>query len=256
MELYHNKMSTCAQKVRLVLAEKRLAPIMRHLNLRAGEAQTPEYIALNPGGVVPTLIDKGQPIIESAVICEYLDDAYPTPPLRPADPIERARMRLWTHKPDAWLHKSIGETSFSIAFRHQMTPEALAAIKDPAKRAYREKMVRLGFDMPGVEESVKGCGRLIQQMSQALSSSPWLAGPEYSLADIAMLPYVERLEHLQLSFLWEGQAQFADWLARSRSRASYAAIMDYLDASYLDLMREQGRMHQARLRQWLGFEGT
>jgi glutathione S-transferase len=69
-------MSVCAAKVRLALAEKEINWIGHHLNLRAGDALRPEYLRLNPDGVVPTLIDKGNVITESTVICEYLEDAY------------------------------------------------------------------------------------------------------------------------------------------------------------------------------------
>ena len=76
LRLYHNDMSVCAQKVRFALAEKKLAWEGHHLNLRAGDQQEPEYLKLNPNAVVPTLVDDGNIMVESTVICEYLDDAY------------------------------------------------------------------------------------------------------------------------------------------------------------------------------------
>ncbi|MBL1242070.1 MAG: glutathione S-transferase N-terminal domain-containing protein, partial [OCS116 cluster bacterium] len=65
MELYHNDMSVCSQKVRVTLAEKGLEATKHHLDLGAGDSHTPEYLALNPKGVVPTLIDNDKVIIES-----------------------------------------------------------------------------------------------------------------------------------------------------------------------------------------------
>ena len=109
IQLYHNDMSSCSQKVRLGLAEKHLDWGSEHLSLRDGDQYEPAYLALNPNGVVPTLVDDGHVIIESQVILEYLDDAYPEPPLRPANATERARMRLWTKQLDeggACLHGS------------------------------------------------------------------------------------------------------------------------------------------------------
>ena len=94
LELYHNDMSTCSKKVRLVLAEKGLEWTPHDMDLRAGETRTDEYIRnINPNGVVPVLIVDGVPLIESTVIMEYLDDAYKEPRLRPADPMARAKMR-------------------------------------------------------------------------------------------------------------------------------------------------------------------
>ena len=104
LALYHNDMSSCAQKVRLCLAEKGLEWESRHLNLRAGEHQQDWYIKLNPRAVVPTLIDGDIAVPESNVINEYLDERFPDPPLKPADPLGRARMRLWTKQLDEGVH--------------------------------------------------------------------------------------------------------------------------------------------------------
>jgi Glutathione S-transferase len=120
LELYHNDMSTCAQKVRLALTEKCLDWTSHHMDLRKGDTRTDEYKKLNPNAVVPTLIDKGTVICESTVIMEYLEDAYPQTSLRPKDPIECARMRTWTKQLDENLHAAVGTISVSVAFRHQM----------------------------------------------------------------------------------------------------------------------------------------
>ena len=115
IELYHADMSTCAQKVRLVLALKKLPWESRLLDLRRRDQHRPDYLKLNPNGVVPTLVDDGQAIMESTIICEYLDDAYPDPPLRPAAPTERAGMRIWTRRLDETLHFSTGVGTEEIA---------------------------------------------------------------------------------------------------------------------------------------------
>ena len=119
LELYHNDMSTCAQKVRLALAEKRADWKSHHLDLRARDQQKPDYIKLNPSAVVPTLSHDGAIIVESTVINEYIDDALEGPALRPASASGRARMRLWTKQLDEGLHADTGVLSTSIAFRYQ-----------------------------------------------------------------------------------------------------------------------------------------
>ena len=115
IELYHNDMSTCAQKVRLALAEKGVAWESRHLDLRARDHQTPAYLKLNPNAVVPTLVHDGVVVIESSVINEYIDDAFEGAPLRPGNPAAKARMRLWTKQLDEGLHADTGVLSTSIA---------------------------------------------------------------------------------------------------------------------------------------------
>ena len=116
LTLYHHNLSVCAQKVRLALAEKGLDWVDKSVDLMKGEHLTPDYLALNPKGVVPTLVDGGSPVIESTLILEYLEDAYPEHPLRPADPHERARMRVWMKLPDDGLHAACGTVSYAAAY--------------------------------------------------------------------------------------------------------------------------------------------
>jgi glutathione S-transferase len=86
LELYHFNDSVCAQKVRVVLAEKHLDWVPHHVDLMKLENLDPAYLKLNPNGVVPTLVHDGAVVIESSEIIEYLDEHFPDPPLRPADP--------------------------------------------------------------------------------------------------------------------------------------------------------------------------
>ena len=72
LELYHNNISVCAQKVRVVLAEKGLPWTNHHLSLARGEQLTAEFKKMNPRGVVPVLVHDGNTIVESSVICAYL----------------------------------------------------------------------------------------------------------------------------------------------------------------------------------------
>jgi len=85
MKLYHNPLSSCSQKVRMVLHEKKLSWESQVIDLQKGEQFTADYLALNPNAVVPTLEDQGHTVIESTLINEYLDDAYADITLKPAN---------------------------------------------------------------------------------------------------------------------------------------------------------------------------
>src|SRR5262245_31942465 len=104
LELYHNNISVCSQRVRLVLAGKNEPWTSRQVTLTKGEQLTPEFKQINPRGVVPVIVHDGRVIIESGVICEYLDEVFPEPPLKPADPATRALMRVWAKVPDDGIH--------------------------------------------------------------------------------------------------------------------------------------------------------
>ena len=117
--LYHAAHSTCSQKVRMVLHEKAIHFDEVRIDLAKKEQLKPDYLAINPNGVVPTLVDDGVPIIESSVICEYLDEKYPENPLLPADIVERARTRAWMHYIEEVAVGAIRVPSFNRAFLYR-----------------------------------------------------------------------------------------------------------------------------------------
>lgn len=249
LALYHNSMSSCSQKIRLSLAEKGIDWESRHLDLRAGDTQTAEYLALNPRGVVPTLDHDGLIVRESNVILEYLEDAFPTPSLRPADAFGKAEMRLWTKRLDEG-HHDLATTAISmgVAFRHQFLEQGEAActalidaVPDPVKRERRRDLVFKGLDAPVFHEAVGMWVALIRDMDAALVGRKWLAGNDYSLAEAAYTPYITRLDHLNLMGLLDGAPNLSDWYARVTSRPSYAAAFgDWNEEKYLKLMAEKG----------------
>ena len=248
-KLYHNDMSTCAQKARVCLAEKGLDYAEEHLDLRAGDQQDPDYLKLNPRGVVPTLIDGGKVIRESNVILEYLDDEYPDPPLRPRNSLGKAHMRLWLKRFDEGLHDIATATiSMGTAFRYQYLEKSeaerealIAKIPDPVKQVRRRDVVENGTKAQEFKKAVRMMDAMLADMQTTLSDAQWLAGEHYSLADAAYTPYLTRLDHLGLlNFIGE-RPHVADWYARIRSRPSYEeAIVRWENQKYLALMKEKG----------------
>lgn len=257
IELYHNDMSVCAQKVRLALAEKKLAWKNHHLNLRAGDQQKPEYLKLNPNALVPTLVDNGTVIIESTVINEYLDDAYPEVALKPQDGAARARMRLWTKQLDEGVHAACSVVSSAIAFRYQKLVNGMEALEEfhkkmpnPIKRERSWEAVTKGVESRFFPEAIKRFDKGLGDMETTLADSPWLAGKEFSLADVGFAPYVARLDHLQLQFLWDKRPHVAVWYDRLRERRAYnEALEKWFNAKYLPLMKEKGLEAQERIKQ-------
>lgn len=228
--LYHHNISVCAQKVRLALAEKHLPHERKHINLMRAEQVTPAFLAINPKGVVPAIVHDGAPVAESTVIMEYLDDAFPQHPLRPAAPLARARMRSWAQVPDAALHAACGTVSFAAVFAAQVKAvqgpdalrERLAKLPDRARAWRQEQLFEHGLDAPFVPEAVKLHDKVLADMEKALADAPWLAGDTFSLAECAIVPYVLRLDVLGLERMWDQRPRVADWYARVRSRPSWA----------------------------------
>jgi len=251
LELYHYETSTCSQKVRLVLAEKRIAWISHPVNLRTGEQQHPEYLKLNPDGVVPTLVHHGHVVRESAIIAEYLEDLASEPALRPKDPLETARMRLWIRRVDDTLHPACGALTYAatakaraaaIRAANKTIAEHLANVPNAARRKRQTEALELGAEAPIALEAVRQHAAFLADTEQQLSSTAYLAGASFTLADTALLPYLIRLQMLDMSELWASLPAVARWLDLLCQRPSYReAIERFNSPATLELLKTGGR---------------
>jgi len=240
IELYHNGASTCSAKARMALAEKGIEWTGHHLDLTRGESRTPDYLRLNPNGVVPTLVIGQRPIIESSVICELIDDAFPARPLRPRDPSDRAAMRVWVKRQDEVLLNEMKVLSPCIAFRHMDLAQSAAernarfARLPPEVRERREAIVEMGMDYPGFTTALRRTRDLLADMDARLQGVDWLCGAEFSLADIAYAPNVLRLMHLGLDEMIESMPALSAWTRRTFARESFkSAVEQWLLPDYL-----------------------
>lgn len=249
IELYHNDMSVCAQKVRIALAELGLEWQSHHLKLRGDEQLRPEFLAINPKGQVPAIVDDGFIVVESTVINEYLADTYGEGSLVPADTRGRARMRWWTRQLDDDVHEAIGAMSQAISFRHQYlatgaanVEHILASIPDEKRRDFKRLAFSTGLENPTLPRAVRRIDQLLGDMDRALSEHEWLAGDVYSLADIGMTAYAVRVEHLALSVMLDDRPHLRDWLGRIKARPSYAEALErWFNPDYLTLSEAKGK---------------
>ena len=231
--LYHHGSSVCAAKVRVVLAEKSVKWDGVYVDILRGDQFDPSYVKLNPKAVVPTLVHDGKVILESTVIAEYLDEAFPNPPLKPADLARRAAMRVWTKAVDEQLHPACAELTFASCHRHiigRLSPEKFAEFLESTPpisvtanwHARKKEIVRQGMAAPGVAKTFRLYDGYLQKMEDTLQDQPWLAGDSYSLADIGLAPYVNRLDMLGMSDMWIGsRPRLTDWFERIKSRPSF-----------------------------------
>jgi glutathione S-transferase len=226
LELYHNINSVCAQKVRIALDEKGQEAREHLLTLR-GDQNDPAYMRLNPGGVVPTLVHDGRAIVESSLILYYLDEVFPAPPLMPSSPAARHRVRLYNKLIDEYMHNSCTIMTFATAFRPTFLKvpreQWLAEInKAPLKRRaeYKRSVIEHGLDSEFVTDALVQHRKMISWMAEDLAAGPYLAGNAFSIADVAVIPYILRLELLKLAGIWAGHPAVAEWWARMRERPS------------------------------------
>jgi len=228
LELYHAATSTCSQKVRLVLAEKGLDFVSRPVNLRLNENLAPDYLALNPNGVVPTLVHDGNVVCDSSVICEYLDEVFPDPPLAPRDAVGRAHLRTWLRFVEEVPTAAIRVPTFQMALQpfRGVDPARFRSERAdvrPLRKHFYRRMGPQGFSSEEIAASLDQLGLTIARMDAALQRGPWLFGGAFSLADVVVAPTIDRLADLGLSALWKDQPRVADWYERLCARPSFAA---------------------------------
>ena len=234
LEFYHDNISVCAQKVRLALEEKRIEWQGFLVDLFKGEQVSPEYLAINPRGVIPAIVHDGHPVIESTVILEYLDDAFPEMPLRPETALSRATMRVFTKAPDDGIHVACGTVSYAAAFAGQAlefrgrdsVEDKLAKLPDRARAARQKELLDKGMNASILPGYIRMFDKLFQEMEAALLDQPWLAGETFSLAECALLPYLWRLERLNLDAMWADKPNLAGWFARAKERQSWDTAME------------------------------
>jgi glutathione S-transferase len=232
LTLYHGRTSVCSLKARLALAERNLDFDSKLLTLR-GDQHDPAYLKLNPQAVVPTLVHDGNVIVESTVIMHYLNDHFPGAPLLPPDPLARVKVHMTNKLMDETVHPSCTVITFATANRvHllKLKPEALEAelakVPNKSQANAKRQVAQHGLDAPLVRDALRNLSTLLDTIEEAMTRGLWIAGADYSLADIAATPYVWRLDKLKLARLWDKRPGVAAWYERIRARPSFAKAVD------------------------------
>jgi glutathione S-transferase len=231
LELYHYEPYANSMKNIICLNEKGIDFVSRYVDILKFEQHEPGFIALNPNGQVPILVHDGKVIVESTVINEYIEDVFPQVPLRPVDAYERHRMRVISKWNDEYLMPYVSMLGWHFRFHpyakklddaefeRQMARVPLAEIRR------KWEVTRKGaFTEEQLNESRRYIRWMIARMEEALSGSKWLAGRDYSLADINTYPQVEGATRLYKEFCNERNApRSIEWLARINERPAVKA---------------------------------
>lgn len=251
LKLYRFPGATCAAKVVFALSEKGQA--FDDIVLDRADLSTDWYLKLNPNGVVPTIEHDGEVITESTVILNYIDDIYEGTPLRPSDPLARARMNYWMKTMDDML-THLGAVTYSIALRqgYLALPPArldahLNAIPDPTRRADRRELIELGLDSPKVQFAVSELLALQKRADADLANADYLCG-KFSIADISLAAFTWRLEPLGLLEL-EANPNLHDWWARIQLRPAFSGVSSSAPVALTEGLRQAAALQADRISQ-------
>ena len=202
--LYHLWMSPQCRKVRVALLEKRLEFDLRAENVWE---RRDEFLALNPASDIPVLVEtNGTALSGSDAICEFLDEVHPEPPLIGHQPIARAEVRRLVH----WFDEKFNAEVTENLVGEKMTKRYLG------KGGPNSKAVRAGH--ANIHSHLDYIGYLTERRT-------WLAGDDFSLADIAAAAHLSSIDYLG-DVPWAEHEEAKDWYARIKSRPSFRSILE------------------------------
>ena len=195
MKLYTSFRSSAAYRVRIALGLKGLdyEAVPVHLVRDGGEHRRPEYLVLNPAGLVPTLEDGGQVLTQSLAIVEWLDETHPQQPLLPQDAFQRARVRAFAYAIACEIHpvQNLKVLNRVRALGGEEATQAWAK-EINAKSPTAQRMLKYAFNLPDdglvgqqlfageatrlaymTEEAQEGRDAFVQKRPKNFSRFPW-----------------------------------------------------------------------------------
>lgn len=204
--LFEHPLSPYVQKVKIALGEKGL-PFETRMPDILGGANLDEFARLNPRLEVPTLLDGDTAVFDSTIILEYVEEKWPTPPLMPAAPADRARARMIEEVCDTY-YEAINWALMEVrAFQR--------ATGDVADRL----MGRAAEQTAGIQA----------WLARHLGEGPFFGGAAFGWADVAVAPFVHA--SATVGNAPRAGSPLAGWLDRIRARPSVAAAFEAAAAS-------------------------
>lgn len=201
LDVYHWEPNGASGRILIALAEKRLAFTSHYVDVLALEQFRAPLVELSESGEVPIVVLDGAAYTGESQVAELLEDTFPDLPLMPADPLGRWAVRVWQKSVDDTLSTSVSELAWKaygpygdreFAARTGEAVESIASF--PARSAWKSALAgysdeRLGQARARVDDAVK-------KIEATLGESRWLAGSTFSLADVAVFPYLSYLPAL------------------------------------------------------------
>jgi glutathione S-transferase len=216
-----------SMKPLLALFEKGIEFTYRFLNPAKFEHHEEWFKQINPRGQVPALDHDGRIITESTVICEYLEDAFPdcSVKLRPADPYDIAQMRVWTKWVDeyfCWCVSTIGWERrigpLARALSDEEFEEKVRRIPIPEQQV-KWRNARKGFPKEVLDEEMRKVTASVRRLEERLAQSEWLAGSEYTLADVCNFAIANGMENGYAEIVnRQDTPHLVDWIERINAR--------------------------------------
>lgn len=233
IELYHGEPNMFSLKPLIALHEKQLPFTSHYLDLEGLERLQWERfeVQYNPEGEGPVLIDRDAPMTESAFILLYLEDAYPDKPLRGSDPESRWRILAWAR----FLNEVTAPAVSTLGCHKFLAPQLEKRDRSKMERAVaklaskeQQQAWRAAIDNNYSEDLLADCRRKLElsvkKIEAALQGNAWLAGADFSVADIDAFALLRPIAKNFPEFLEEAPRTSA-WLERIEARPAVQAAL-------------------------------
>lgn len=254
LTLFTHFNAVCGQKVQLILHELSLIHSVHPVNLRDSEQHSAWFLKLNKKGQVPVLLDDDNIICESTDICFYLDEKYNASRLSPSTQHQANTIKQWLTFVDNELHDACSLLSWCIAIRPEMLNKSEQQIKQhlaaiPCEKTLHErtKALKLGTDLAWLSTAMSHYKVLLTKMARLLAKNDYLFSSHLTIADIATLPYIERLTILSFADMWQEYPEICQWHKRMTQLKGYtASFNDSYPPGFKQRWLSYGEQYQAQ----------
>ena len=258
LHLFHFDFSNCSQRVRICLIEKGMDWNSHPVNLLLNEHSTDWFQSINPKGLVPVLVHDGSVVTESVEIIRYIDRMYPSPGLQPegsennhemdeiislADSVQ-SQIKLLTHyflaKPQRFLVK---RSLKKFSDNHNNSDLV----------AFKKRFANNEFTIDEVRFSIDEMHKVLRIIDTYLIKKTWFLGDEFSLADIAWMVNIHRLD--LMGFPLSRYSNLGLWYQRCKQRESFQqGLVDYEPALIMFLFKINKFINRSKHKKMFGFE--
>ena len=241
LKLYSFGPAANSMKPLLTLFEKGLPFQANLLDPAKFEHHSDWFKAINPRGQVPALVDGDKVITESTVICEYLEDEYPTQvSLRPADSYGRAQMRVWTKWVDEYFcwcvstigwHRYVGKMVQGLS--DQEFEDKVKAIP-VVEQQVKWRRAREGFPQDLLDEEMRKIAFSVRRLDDHLRDHEWLVPEQYTLADICNFAIANGMQFGFAELVnREDTPHLVRWIEQIKQRPAVRTMFDSVELEKL-----------------------
>jgi GSH-dependent disulfide-bond oxidoreductase len=230
LRLYHWEPNAASARALICLSEKGTPFESVYVDVLAFEHVHPEFLRLNASGQVPVLVHDGTALSEASYICEYIEEAFRGPALMPGDPHGRWLARTWQKYVDDGLAASVSELAWqayglrALASTDRSALERRVESMSTIQRRDAWRAALAGLDADQLRRARARVADAVARAEAHLARSAWLAGPTYSLADVAAFSYLNYLPTLCADLLNEAPRTMK-WLEAVAARPAVSSAL-------------------------------